>query len=56
MCALFKKDIGKKSIIYCEKGSLEINDTWLNPDKITKVVNGKRVIVKSKSSVGRFIW
>ena len=44
----FEKDIGKKSIIYCEKGSLEINDTWLNPDKITKVVNGKRDIIKQK--------
>ncbi len=44
----FEKDIGKKSIIYCEKGSLEINDTWLNPDKIIKVVNGKRDIIKQK--------
>ena len=43
-----QKDIGKKSIIYCEKGSLEINDTWLNPDKIIKVVNGKRDIIKQK--------
>jgi predicted dehydrogenase len=45
--ASFEKNIGKKSIIYCEKGSLEISDTWLNPD-IIKNVNGKINIIKKK--------
>ena len=45
---LFEKNIGKKSIIYCDKGSLEITDTWHGSDKIIKVVNGKRNIIKKK--------
>ena len=46
--ASFEKNIGKKSIIYCDKGSLEITDTWHGSDKIIKVVNGKRNIIKKK--------
>ena len=46
--ASFEKNIGKKSIIYCEKGSLEISDTWHGSDNIIKVVNGKRNIIKKK--------
>ena len=41
-------NIGKKSIINCEKGSLEINNTWLNPEKIIKVVNGNKDIIEKK--------
>ena len=46
--ASFEKNIGKKSIIYCEKGRLEIKDTWHGSDDIIKVVNGKRNIIKKK--------
>jgi len=44
----FEKNIGKKSIIYCNNGSLEITDTWHGSDEIIKVVNGKRNIIKKK--------
>jgi predicted dehydrogenase len=46
--ASFEKNIGKKSIINCEKGRLEINNTWLNPEKIIKVVNGNTDIIEQK--------
>ncbi|MDC3400357.1 Gfo/Idh/MocA family oxidoreductase [Candidatus Pelagibacter ubique] len=43
--ASFKKDIGKKTIINGEKGSLILNDTWLGNDNIVKINNNYKKVI-----------
>ncbi len=45
--ASFENDIGKKSVIYGDKGSLIIKDTWAGKDEIEKITNGKKTIIKN---------
>ena len=40
--ASFENNIGKRSIIYGDKGSLDIIDTWHGTDVIEKIINGKK--------------
>lgn len=45
--ASFENDIGKKSIINGDKGSLIIKDTWTGKKEIEKITNGKKTIIKN---------
>jgi predicted dehydrogenase len=46
--ASFENNIGNKSIINFEKGTLIMNDTWFGTNGITKIVNGKRSVIENK--------
>lgn len=46
--ASFKKDLGKQSTIYGDKGSIIINDTWLGSENTILVKNKKNRIINSK--------
>ena len=43
----FENDIGKKSVINGDKGSLIIKDTWTGKDEIEKIINGQKTIIKN---------
>ena len=45
--ASFENDIGKKSVIYGDKGSLIIKDTWTGKNEIEKITNGKKTTIKN---------
>ena len=45
--ASFENDIGKKSVINGDKGSLIIKDTWTGKKEIEKITNGKKTIIKN---------
>ena len=48
--ASFENDIGNKSIIKGNKGSLIIKDTWFGKREIEKIINGKKTTIKNDMS------
>ncbi|MDC1053139.1 Gfo/Idh/MocA family oxidoreductase [Candidatus Pelagibacter sp.] len=45
--ASFEKNIGNKSVINGDKGSLIIKDTWFGKSEIEKIISGKKTIIKN---------
>lgn len=54
--ASFENNLGKKSIINGDKGSLIINDTWNGMNEINKNINGKKIIIKNSMTKNAYSY
>ena len=54
--ASFETNIGKRSIIYGDKGSLDIIDTWHGTNGIDKIINGKKNRIINKITVNPYVF
>ena len=54
--ASFKKDLGKRSKIYGDEGSLIINDTWLGSKNIIHVKNKKNRIISTNMDLNIYSY
>ena len=54
--ASFESDIGNKTIINGTKGILIINDTWNEANKVDKIINNKKEVIKNKMMMNNYSY